>query len=717
MRITSNTFLSALLALSGLLLVSCHGKEPDTPVPDPDPYIVELADASSSDLVYGLEGGSRTVTFKTNYGWKASFVNAPSEGWCSISPAEGDAGTSSIKVDVAGNASMEERSASFQIKSGEASQTITVTQKPSNAITLSATRLEFEPDGGTASVTTTSGYPCKADVDESAQSWLTILSSRAVTTEFTVSVRKNESVEHRRGVISFTSEEGGVEELVVFQSGEQPVLDISKSQFSISASGGEVSLSVTSNVEVSVTIPSGTNWIREDKTRTPETKEYHFIVDANDDTQLRSATVKFSNSDYGLSKSLTISQAGKREEGSIHILAIGNSFSVDAMEYLYDILIQAGYKSVKLGNLYIGGCTLQTHATNIANNLKAYTYYTNTSGKWSSVNGYSSVDAILSDSWDYISMQQASGVSGMPDSYEPHLTTLVSTVRSLAPDATLMWHMTWAYQSTSTHSEFPNYGRDQMTMYNAIVSTVKSKVLTKPEFGFVIPCGTAVQNLRTSLFGDTLTRDGYHMSFDIGRFVTALMWAKQISGCDLSKISWRPSSYSYSDKQIAAIKEAVDNAYVRPYQVTNSTIIEEDPNEDLLAILREAGYEPGNYRPLNLNVTRVAYYNSSSGNANLGTNMKNYAATRLFGKSEIPNGSLIVQKPGFQYRPEGWTALNQKTSSRPDVVSDRIVVVDDEWWGNYNYRGFNLSKSGAPVLSDDEQAELEKSFGIYVPKQ
>ena len=207
------------------------------------------------------------------------------------------------------------------------------------------------------------------------------------------------------------------------------------------------------------------------------------------------------------------------------------------------------------------------------------------------------------------------------------------------------------------------------------------------------------------------------MSFDIGRFVTALMWAKQISGCDLSKISWRPSSYSYSDKQIAAIKEAVDNAYARPYEVTNSTIIEEDPNEDLLAILREAGYDPGNYRPLKLNVTRVAYYNSSNGNANLGTNMKNYAATRLFGKSEIPNGSLIVQKPGFQYRPEGWTALNQKTSPRPDVVSDRIVVVDDAWWGNYNYRGFNLSKSGAPVLSDDEQAELEKSFGIYVPKQ
>ena len=96
--------------------------------------------------------------------------------------------------------------------------------------------------------------------------------------------------------------------------------------------------------------------------------------------------------------------------------------------------------------------------------------------------------------------------------------------------------------------------------------------------------------------------------------------------------------------------------------------------------------------------------------------MRAYAATRLFQKPEIPNGSIIVQKPGYQYRPEGWTALNQKTDSRPGVVQDQIVVVDDAWWGDFNYRGFNLSKTGAPSLSDAEQAQLEKSFGIFVPR-
>lgn len=717
MRITKDIFyIVPSLLLAGLTLLSCHRKEPVQP--EKEPSIIEFTDGSSENILFGLDGGSQTISFKTNYVWSASFASEPAGGWCSISPAEGPAGSNSIKVTTSGNASPDERTASFKIRSGDVEKTVTVTQKPSDAIAIASTRIEFNPEGGTRLITAMSGYPCQASVSEDARSWINILSVRAVTTEVSISVTRNESVDNRRGVVTITNEEGGVEEVVVFQTGVQPVLTLSSKQVDMPAAGGEFEVTVTTNVDVEVSVPAGSSWVREDKSRADVQNEYHFIVDPNGSTQQRSATITFANTEKGLSQSLTVNQKGAREEGSIHILAIGNSFSVDAMEYLCQILLQAGYKSVKLGNLYIGGCTLKTHAENIANNFKAYTYYTTTTGTWSSVSSYSSVDAIRSESWDYISMQQASGVSGMPDSYEPHLGTLVSTVRKLAPEATMMWHMTWAYQSTSTHSEFPNYGNDQMRMYNAIVSTVKSKVLTKPEFKFVIPSGTAIQNLRTSLYGDTLTRDGYHLSYGVGRFAAALMWAKQISGCDLSRITWHPSSYSYTENQIGAIKEAVENAYAHPFEVTQSTFREDsvDPDAGLVDILRANGYDPGNYYALNLGVTTVAYYNSSTGNANLSTNMRAYAATRLFQKTEIPNGSIIVQKSGYQYRPEGWTALNQKTNPRPDVVQDQIVVVDDAWWGNYNYRGFNLSKAGAPSLSDAEQAQLEKSFGIFVPR-
>ena len=716
-RVKDIFYIVSASLLAGLSFLSCQPKDPVTP--EQEPYIVELSDGSSENILFDMEGGSQAVSFKTNYGWNASFVSEPAGGWCTLSPSEGPAGSNSIQVKVSGNPSPDERKTSFKIRSGEVEKTISVTQEPSGAISIASTRIEFDSAGGTRLITATSGYKCQATVSPEAQSWVTILSTRAVTTEISISVSKNESVDNRRGIITLANEEGGYEEVVVFQTGVKPVLTLSQKQFEMPASGGEIVVTVTRNIDIDVSVTSGSSWVREDKSRADITEEYRFTVDPNVSTQTRSATITFSNKDKGISQSITVNQKAAREEGSIHILAIGNSFSVDAMEYLYQILIQAGYKSVKLGNLYIGGCTLKTHAENMANGFQAYTYYTNTNGTWSSVSNYNSVDAIKGETWDYISMQQASGVSGMPDSYEPHLSTLVSTVRKLAPEAKLMWHMTWAYQANSTHSEFPNYGSNQMTMYNAIVSTVKSKVLTKPEFQFVIPSGTAIQNLRTSLYGDTITRDGYHLSYGVGRFAAALMWAKQISGCDLSKITWHPSSYSYTENQMAAIKEAVENAYAHPYEVTQSTFVDDyvAPDQGLLDILKAAGYNPENYNSLNLGVTTVAYYNSTTGNANLSTNMRNYAATRLFEKAEIPNGSLIVQKAGYQYRPEGWTALNKKTDPRPGVVQDQLVVVDDAWWGNFNYRGFNLSKAGAPSLSDAEQAQLEKAFGIFVPKR
>ena len=46
---------------------------------------------------------------------------------------------------------------------------------------------------------------------------------------------------------------------------------------------------------------------------------------------------------------------------SLKILAIGNSFSTDSMQYLYQILKDGGVEEITLGNLYYGGCSLDQH--------------------------------------------------------------------------------------------------------------------------------------------------------------------------------------------------------------------------------------------------------------------------------------------------------------------------------------------------------------------
>lgn len=68
--------------------------------------------------------------------------------------------------------------------------------------------------------------------------------------------------------------------------------------------------------------------------------------------------------------------------------------------------------------------------------------------------------------------------------------------------------------------------------------------------------------------------------------------------------------------------------------MTESNIKEDDsdPNSSLPNLLKAAGYDPDIYTPLKIEVTKVAYYNSSNGNADLMTNMRSFAATQVFEK-------------------------------------------------------------------------------------
>ena len=419
---------------------------------------------------------------------------------------------------------------------------------------------------------------------------------------------------------------------------------------------------------------------------------------------------------------------------TINILAIGNSFSDDATNYLYQILQEAGYEEIHIGNLYIGGCTLQTHATNFTGQLGKYIYRTNDSGTWSSTEAtYVGNQALKLREWDIITMQQASGSSGVQSTYEPYLSTLIRIVKEQCPKAKLYWHMTWAYQGNSTHSSFPTYGSDQMKMYTMIVDAVKACVFNHREFDGIIPCGTAIQNLRTSHIGDVVTRDGYHMSYREGRFTTALMWAKVLGGADIEKITFKPNGYSYSEKDIAAIKESVENAFTKPYEVTKSQYAPADGpvDESTLScdqLLERAGYKLSDYNKTALTITHNAYYNSSNktyvsgiisaATGSSATNLNQFACTQMFGKSDIPEGSIIVLRVGYQYRPEGWTSLSaaNASSARPANVTTKVTVVDSAWWGSWNHRAFNLAKLGNPALDAAGQSDLDTCFAIYTKK-
>ena len=401
--------------------------------------------------------------------------------------------------------------------------------------------------------------------------------------------------------------------------------------------------------------------------------------------------------------------------GTLKVLAIGNSFSVDGMEYLWDICRAGGVETVVLGNLYIGGCTLNTHWTNIAGEKRAYTYYKNTNGTWTKTDNVSVQTALKQESWDVITVQQASGSSGKPDTYGS-LSKILDHVETnkTNPTARILWHMTWAYQGDSDHSAFSNYNSDQATMYQAIVDTVEEVILPNTVFDGVIPSGTAIQNLRTSYVGDTVTRDGYHLHKGIGRYTAAMTWFAAITGRSLETIEWVPDGYRTLYADLPMIRQAVTNAIKTPYAVTASSYTEEPRLTDA-DLLRMLGLDPDGYELLELEMVTNAYYNSPVKYElyTTGSTAQKYNASRYLTREELPVGSVILVDDGYQYRPEAWVSADSLTSPRPGVVTATSVLVTEEWWGSYTIRAFNLSYVNASgTMTEADSVHLR----IYVPK-
>lgn len=89
---------------------------------------------------------------------------------------------------------------------------------------------------------------------------------------------------------------------------------------------------------------------------------------------------------------------------TIKIISIGNSFSQDALYYLYDIAESAGV-DVVIGNLYYSGSSLKTHENNAKNNLKAYSYQKWTSEGITESKNQTMKEVVLDEEWDYITLQ------------------------------------------------------------------------------------------------------------------------------------------------------------------------------------------------------------------------------------------------------------------------------------------------------------------------
>ena len=275
---------------------------------------------------------------------------------------------------------------------------------------------------------------------------------------------------------------------------------------------------------------------------------------------------------------MVVTAGAQEKKDTLRVLAIGNSFSEDAVEqYLWELGQEAGVEMI-IGNAYRGGWSLAGHWNDARNRAADTEYRKVVDGEKTNMGKYTLKGIITDEPWDVITLQQVSQESGQPASYEPGLSLMIGYVTALATDSVrLGFHQTWAYAQDSEHKGFARYNNNQYMMYQSITTAVKLAMqYHKGDLTFYVPSGTAIQNARTSLLATTktndnavnreLTRDGYHLNYTIGRYIVACTWFEVMTGKSVVGMKFRPKSMAQGLATIA--QRAAHAAVMAPTTVT-----------------------------------------------------------------------------------------------------------------------------------------------------
>lgn len=266
---------------------------------------------------------------------------------------------------------------------------------------------------------------------------------------------------------------------------------------------------------------------------------------------------------------------------TLKILAITSSFGLNTTQLLYDIAKAEGATEVIVGRLYISGCTLEMHVGNAKTNNNAYRYtkISSTDGVWKTMENVSLSQGLNDEAWDIIFTQQGAAQAGQPNTYKEYVPELMAYIKETkkTPTVGYVWNVLWAYQQDTDQTVYHTvFGSDQMFMYQENLRAAKEKIVPLNMFDRLIPSGTAIQNARTSYFGDTLTKDTYHLN-NLGRAIAGYTLWSILTGKELTEVNLGPvNSYDLpemleltdADRQV--IIESVNNAIKNPWEVTQS---------------------------------------------------------------------------------------------------------------------------------------------------
>ena len=226
-------------------------------------------------------------------------------------------------------------------------------------------------------------------------------------------------------------------------------------------------------------------------------------------------------------------------KADLKVLDIGNSYTQDAQTYLPQIIAASGIDTdFSLYRAFRPSASFKTWVDcwNDSDNeyysidFCAGTSLGGISGSGSASDGTLFRKALQSVKWDIILIHQVSTYSNDYSLWEGDgaggfLPELIRIIRVTNPQATIGYLMTHSYRGSYwANSEGSSYLRWRN------IADATRQLKQEYDIDFIIPYGTAVQNLRASSLNDTyeFSEDGTHMGAGLGDYVAGCCYFESL---------------------------------------------------------------------------------------------------------------------------------------------------------------------------------------------
>lgn len=168
----------------------------------------------------------------------------------------------------------------------------------------------------------------------------------------------------------------------------------------------------------------------------------------------------------------------RRMQRPVKIFMCGNSWSLNAAEYLNKVLYSMGIES-KIVVAYLGGGSIEEVWKSAQLGEKEFEYWEKKSNDddWTKKGKKQSVEQILAaNDYDIVTFQQVSKQAGTYSSISPYLQNLIDWVAwhqqsNGAPVPDNYLHVTWAYPEGSYFLKDESIYSSEQEMYEAVMST------------------------------------------------------------------------------------------------------------------------------------------------------------------------------------------------------------------------------------------------------